>query len=191
QARQKGSVEVRLRCNSMDLVGEVVQDLGRFLKITELESTAYFPGEMEGLKRVMEGVIDYNSLRQQLTADMADSSQRVKAYVVRAEDARLLGDMPLMRTMYLELHSLNRRLIGEYAKRANNHRALLASLKEVKQTVQKASNLRMGQAKTRVISDCRAAIKANSADALVQVISDGLDPRGGALLAATITSSGG
>ena len=46
----------------------------------------------------------------------------MKAYVVRAEDARLLGDMPLMRKMYAELHSLNRRLIGEYAKRANNHR---------------------------------------------------------------------
>ena len=46
------------------------------MQITELESTAYFPGEMEGLKRVMAGVIDYNSLRQQLTADMADCSQR-------------------------------------------------------------------------------------------------------------------
>lgn len=33
QARQKGSVEVRLRCDSMDLAGEVVQDLGRFLKV--------------------------------------------------------------------------------------------------------------------------------------------------------------
>lgn len=47
---------------------------------------------------------------------------RVKAYVVRAEDARLLGDMPLVRKMYAELHTLNRRLVGEYAKRANNHR---------------------------------------------------------------------
>lgn len=46
---------------------------------------------------------------------------RVKAYVVRAEDARLLGDMPLVRKMYAEVHNLNRRLVGEYAKRANNH----------------------------------------------------------------------
>lgn len=47
--------------------------------------------------------------------------RRVKALVVRAEDARLLGDMPLMRKLYAELHTLNGRLIGEYAKRANNH----------------------------------------------------------------------
>lgn len=46
----------------------------------------------------------------------------MKAYVVRAEDARLLGDMPMVRKLYAELHTLNRRLVGEYAKRANNHR---------------------------------------------------------------------
>lgn len=45
-------------------------------QLTELESTAHFPEEMNSLRQVMEGVIDYNSLRQQLTADMADSSQR-------------------------------------------------------------------------------------------------------------------
>ncbi|CAM9237290.1 unnamed protein product [Ectocarpus sp. 6 AP-2014] len=191
QARLKARVEVRIRCDSMELAGEVVQDLGRFLEVTELESTAHFPDEMEVLRDVMEGVVDYNSLRQQLTADMADSSQRVKAYVVRAEDARLLGDMPLVRKMYAELNNLNRRLVGEYAKRANNHHALLAALKEVKQTVQKASNLRIGQAKTRVVSDCRAAIKANNADGLVQVISDGLDPLGAGIVPSTTDGQGG
>lgn len=29
----KGSVEVRFRCDSMDLAGEVLQDLGCFLKV--------------------------------------------------------------------------------------------------------------------------------------------------------------
>lgn len=180
QARQDSRrVEVRIRCDSMELAGDAVQDLCRFLQVDALESTAHFPREMEDLRRRMEGVANYNGLRQQLTADMADSSQRVKAFVVRAEDARLLGDMPLMRKLYAELQTLNRKMIGEYAKRANNHQALLESLKEVKQAVQKASNLRVGQPKTRVVADCRTAIKANSADVLVQVICDGFDPRGG------------
>lgn len=46
------------------------------MKVTDLESTAHFPEEMEALRKVMGGVAGYNSLRQQLTADMADSSQR-------------------------------------------------------------------------------------------------------------------
>jgi hypothetical protein len=41
--------------------------------------------------------------------------------VIKAEDARLLAHMPTMRRAYNELHALNRELIGEYAKRANNH----------------------------------------------------------------------
>lgn len=52
----------------------------------------------------------------------------VKAYVVRAEDARLLGDMKLMRKMYAELYALNKRLLADYAKRANNHQVSFASL---------------------------------------------------------------
>eukprot|EP00752_Nemacystus_decipiens_P014985 g13343.t1 len=160
QARMKGSLEVRFRCDIMGLAGEALQDLGRFLKVTELESTAHFPEEMDSLRQVMEGVVDYNSLRQQLTADMADSSNRVKAYVVRAEDARLLGDMPMVRKLYAELHTLNRRLVGEYAKRANNHRA---------------SDLRIGQAKTRVVADCRAAIKTGQVGVLEMLICRGAD----------------
>ena len=42
QARQKGSVEVRLRCDSMDLAGEVVQDLGRFLKVIRPINLTFF-----------------------------------------------------------------------------------------------------------------------------------------------------
>lgn len=48
---------------------------------------------------------------------------------MRAEDARLLGDMPLVRKMYAELHTLNRKLVGEYAKRANNHRVSRVALR--------------------------------------------------------------
>jgi Ciliary BBSome complex subunit 2, C-terminal len=43
--------------------------------------------------------------------------------------------------------------------------------------IQKASNQRMGCAKARVISESRAAIKANSDAALLQVLQQGHDPR--------------
>ena len=51
--------------------------------------------------------------RAKLTADMADSSQRVKALVVRAEDARILQEMRAMRSVYASLFTLNNSLIGE------------------------------------------------------------------------------
>jgi len=64
-------------------------------------------------------------------------------------------------------------LIGEYNKRALNHQALLASLKEVSIMIQKAARLRMGSPKSNVIAACRKAIKANLIQELFRIISLG------------------
>jgi Ciliary BBSome complex subunit 2, C-terminal len=44
---------------------------------------AEFPHEMTAFKTVLSSVAEYNSLRMKLTADMADSAQRVKALVIK------------------------------------------------------------------------------------------------------------
>jgi len=38
-------------------------------------------------------VDEYHTVRQRLTADMADHSNLIKSMVVRAEDARLMDDL--------------------------------------------------------------------------------------------------
>ena len=38
-------------------------------------------------------VDEFHAVRQRLTAEMADHSNLIRSLVVRAEDARLLGDM--------------------------------------------------------------------------------------------------
>ena len=102
-----------------------------------------------------------------------EKNARVKALVLKAEDARLMADMPLMKRHYAELFALNNELIAEYNKRANNHEALLAALKDVNQIIQKASNLRAGAAKSRVVAEARAAIKTNAIDSLYQIVCEG------------------
>jgi Bardet-Biedl syndrome 2 protein len=71
------------------------------------------------------------------------------------------------------LSQLNRELIGEYNKRANNHAELLNALKDVNHTIQKAARLRMGEAKQRVVAACRVAIKANNTKSLLQILKSG------------------
>ena len=93
--------------------------------------------------------------------------------MVRAEDSRLMVDMEAMRRAYTDLFALNNQLIGGYNVRASNHEGLLAALKEVNQMIQKAANLRVGVAKTRVINECRAAVKANNMAALLRIVSQG------------------
>jgi Bardet-Biedl syndrome 2 protein len=104
---------------------------------------------------------------------MADDSQRVKALIVRAEDSRLINEMDTMRRSYTELYSMNNQLIVGYNLRASNHNGLLVALKEVNQMIQRAANLRVGKAKTTVVTDCRAAVKANNMKALFRIIKSG------------------
>jgi hypothetical protein len=53
-------------------------------------------------------VEELNATRSGLAADAADAAALLKALVVRAEDARLLGDMAGMRRAYRQLYDLNR-----------------------------------------------------------------------------------
>lgn len=80
-----------------------------------------------------------------------------------------------MISLYVELFKLNHQLIAEYMKRSQNHQALLLALKEVNQTIAKAANLRYGPtAKSRVITECRQAIKKNQAlQSLVSIMMGG------------------
>jgi Bardet-Biedl syndrome 2 protein len=157
----------------MELAGEVLQELASSLGLKELESLAEFPSEMEAFRAVLLRVDEFHSARLKLTAAMADQSNTAKTLVVKAEDARILGDIKSMRAAYAQLHSLNAELLGEYSKRANNHEQLMASLKEVNQMTEKAARLRVGAPKARVVSSCRQAIKANNMHSLFKIIKSG------------------
>jgi Bardet-Biedl syndrome 2 protein len=162
--------QVTIRVNNMEIAGEIIQDLCHVLTVPELESVADFPQEFEEFKKVLLRVDEYNAVRLKLTAEMADSSQLVKALVIKAEDARILNDMKLMKKMYASLHEVNSELIGEYVKRATNHNDLLSALKDVNAMIQRAARLRVGAAKTKVITECRNAIKSNNIHSLFKII---------------------
>merc|ERR1719378_1543180 len=114
-----------IRTDEIEVAGEIVQDLCAYLQITELEATAHFPDEMDKFKSVLMRVDEYNAVRLKLTAEMADSSNLVKALIVKAEDYRMLSDMGNLKKCFSALQKINSDLIAEYTKRANNHKQLL------------------------------------------------------------------
>jgi Bardet-Biedl syndrome 2 protein len=99
----------------------------------------------------------------------------LQALIIRAEDSRLMTDMPSMRRAYTELQTYNNQLIQGYNIRASNHETLLAALKEVNMMIQRTANLRVGKPKSRVISECRSAVKTNNFAALKRIMTLGFD----------------
>lgn len=165
------SINVSIHCDSMELASEVIQEIARYFKIDDMEAEADFPGEVQYFRTVLEKVSAAKSSRTKLGADMAEDSQRVKALVVRAEDSRLMNDMNTMRRAYTELHAVTTRLTGGYNIRATNHTSLLTNLAEVNQMIHRAANLRVGRAKSDLISKSRAALKQNNTQGLLRILS--------------------
>jgi hypothetical protein len=71
-------LRLRIQCDSMDLAGELLQDMVKYFKIDELQSVADFPQEYQKFEEVLKRVADCNAARMNLAADMADDSQRIK-----------------------------------------------------------------------------------------------------------------
>ncbi|CAH1270190.1 BBS2 [Branchiostoma lanceolatum] len=165
--------QVTIKTDDMDLAGEVIQSLALFLGIEDLQVTSDFPGYMEELKNVLIKVNEFSSVRQKLTAEMADHSNLIRSMVVRAEDARILADWKNMRKYYMELFDLNRDLVNGYKIRCNNHTELLSCLKLVNQAIQRAGRLRVGRPKTVVVNACREAFKTHNIDALFKIMKVG------------------
>eukprot|EP00794_Sanderia_malayensis_P016830 gene16830-18528_t len=171
QMTSKG--EITIRTEDMELAGIVIQALASFLAVTDLQSTIDFPDHLEELRNVLMKTDELHSVREKLNAEMADHSNLIRSLVVRAEDARMMFDMPNMRKGYMELYDLNKDLINGYKIRCSNHEELLSCLKIVNQTIQRAGNLRVGKSKSAVIAACRNAIKANNVNALFKIIKAG------------------
>jgi len=165
--------KLTIQCDSMEVTGELVQDLCTYLHVNEIDSVGSFPTEMERFREVLERVDEYNAQRMKLTAEMVDASNLLKTLVVKAEDFRVINDMTSMKKTYLEIAKINADLFQEYKVRSTNHQELMAQLKTVNTMIQKAANLRVGQGKARVVTACRNAIKSNNINELFQILRDG------------------
>ena len=140
-AHENGGVAV-VQCDDMALAGDVIADLAAFLGVAYLEVVCDFPLQMEPFEATLRRLSELSALRSSLSGDLAESMGSVKAAVLRAEDARVRGEMGGVRKHYSELRSVVGTLAQEYGVRAGVHAALAEALKEVNVTIQKAAALR-------------------------------------------------
>ena len=166
--------EISVRTDNMDLAGDIVQSLGTYLGLEDLSTTCNFPSEISSLERMLSSAEELQSVRQRLSADMADHSGVIRSLVVRSEDSRIMGDMKSLRKWCSQLYDINRDLVSQYKIRCNNHQELMETLKQVNQIIQKAARLRIGKSKSTVVTECRNSIKTNNISQLVKVIKTGI-----------------
>lgn len=84
---------VQILCDDMDLCGDIVQSLSEYLGLDDLPSTCDFPEEFSKIEELLARADDLQTVRQRLSAEMADHSGIIRSLIVRAEDSRLMMDM--------------------------------------------------------------------------------------------------
>ncbi|CAF0727160.1 unnamed protein product [Rotaria sp. Silwood1] len=171
--KMQNNGQVRIQIDDMELAGNIIQSLGKFLKIEDLQTSGDFPQEFEILEQVFYQIEEYQAARQRISSDMAEHASIIRNFLIRAEDARLIGDISVMKQHYIDLLNLNRDLINGYQIRCTNHEELMKNLRYLNQTVQKAGNLRLGKYKTNTVNQCRIAIKGHNLQLLIKSIKTG------------------
>lgn len=167
-----------IHTDNVDLAGEIVQSLvsdclapeGQSIDSLDIDSTAVYPSVVNTIKELVAKVEDLQSVRSQLAADIADSSSLVKSLLIRAEDARLLKQYQMMRSLYLDLQSVNRELLNGFRIREKNQSDLVTTLKQINLWIQRMGNTRVGRYKNDLIQACRLAIKQNNLASLSKII---------------------
>jgi Bardet-Biedl syndrome 2 protein len=165
-----GQNHITIKCDSMDIAADLIQDLAVYLKVSHLNCTCDFPDEFSAFQATLQSVEEFNEIRLKLTAEIADSSNVVKSAIIRAEDSRILNHMTNMLHHYHLLSNINSELLNEFLKRSNNHNQLLAALKSVNSIIQRAARLRVGDEKTKLVNACRKYIKLNQPTAIIKII---------------------
>ena len=142
-----------IHTENMELAGDLIADLCNFLSVKELESNAYFPNEVLKFQELLSKVDEYQKLRTQLNASIAEVVNNVKVSILKSEDARVMGNMYIYIYIYIYcrehlkkifggLQQDNGFLIGEFNKRQNNYDQMVICLKEINQMIKKAAGLR-------------------------------------------------
>uniref|UniRef100_A0A0M3KEJ5 BBS2_C domain-containing protein n=1 Tax=Anisakis simplex TaxID=6269 RepID=A0A0M3KEJ5_ANISI len=164
------SGKVTVRNDDMELVGNVIQAIAEYFHITNITTIASFPKAMKAFSELTEKLNEMFALRDQLAAAVAERANSVKEMLVRAEDARIIGQIQMMRKYYVKLQTLNQALVTDQMVRCNNHEQLLKTLRELNKTIEKGARLRVGDPASKVIAACRSAIAEENFDMLPKII---------------------
>lgn len=92
ELRYAGGREVTLWAEQLAVAGEMVQSLGRFLNVGDLQTQAHYPGVEEEVRELFRRIEGLQQTYGQVSVDMAQKKNQERALVVRMEDARLYDE---------------------------------------------------------------------------------------------------
>ena len=168
-----GAGNVLLRCDDLEVLGAVVQDLAAWLGLRELAPQCHLPLTAAKVDEYFEQVNEVSRMRTQATGDLGGQLEEVRSRVVLMEDARQRGRTRTAGKYLGELSSANHAIMSEHQKLIRSQQTLIDALKGINETIQLASRLRVGPPATAVTTLCRQAVAKKDPQLFIRAITHG------------------
>ena len=97
----------------------------------------------------------------------------IKDLFVKAEDNRLLDNIPSFMDYFRKINVRNLELLDEFEKRTKIYEELISYLKKINESIQTFSNLKSGKYKIQMINDCRDCVRKKNYQLLLKIFASG------------------
>eukprot|EP00210_Caulerpa_lentillifera_P005693 g5445.t1 len=167
---QGTGTKVTIRCDNIEIVGGILQDLCQQFGVQDLQPLICFPTIMQELHSNLNELqsFDYNGL--EFSTFVAKTLPQMKMLMVQCEDHRLLRDQSSLRLCFRELYGLNQDLMNHYERRTHNKEIHSQALQRIGKQIQLIAQLYHGTFKTKLLRECRESLKGSKINSILELM---------------------
>ena len=165
--------ELSILTEEVELCGNIFQDMCNYFKINESNTKINYEQVVKSFGNLVEIISSLDKERNQFNINMTEIISFIKDLFVKAEDNRLLDNIPAFNDYFRKINVKNLELLDEFEKRTKVYEQLITDLKKINENIQTFSNLKFGKYKNKMINDCRDCVRKKNYPLLLKIFSTG------------------
>ncbi len=164
---------LEISTEEMELCGNIFQDMCTYFNITDLDTNINYKKIVNKYSENINRISELDQTRNQYNINMTEIIQLIKDLFVKAEDNRLLDNIPSFMDYFRKINVRNLELLEEFEQRTKTYENLISDLKRINESIQTFSNLKSGKFKNQMINDCRDCVRKKNYQLLLKIFASG------------------
>jgi hypothetical protein len=166
--------KTKIGCDRVETASRIIQEYCDGAQIVELECRAHFPREIEQLLKAAEAAGETSDTQVVQKAEVAGLIANLKDWIVRIENAELIGQYQTLHQSVVECERLNEEIAREHVKRIGNRGVVSgAGGEKVNAISQKFAELRKGNARNTLLQLARKELQSRNFKNLAYLLEHG------------------
>ena len=165
--------QLNILTEEVELCGNIFQDMYIYFKMNEINTSIRYDQVVKEYTDMVERISELDKQRNQFNINMTEIITFIKDLFVKAEDNRLLDNIPSFMDYFRKINVRNLELLDEFEKRTKIYEQLISDLKKINESIQTFSNLKSGKYKNQMINDCRDCVRKKNYQLLLKIFASG------------------